>query len=98
MSSSNEKTPPQSCDTFVVMGSHTKTNEIIFGKNSDRPRGEIQECVFYPSVYYDNTPGRKLKCTYIEIDQIMGKSTNATIQSKPNWMFGCKFFSKNVDR
>lgn len=39
---------PQSCDTFVVLPPLT-THGVIFGKNSDRPRGEVQEVVYFPS-------------------------------------------------
>uniref|UniRef100_A0A6P7FC59 Secernin-2-like n=1 Tax=Diabrotica virgifera virgifera TaxID=50390 RepID=A0A6P7FC59_DIAVI len=38
---------PSSCDTFVVMPPLTK-HGVIFGKNSDRPRGEVQEVVYIP--------------------------------------------------
>ena len=34
-----------SCDTFVVLGNVTSTGQTIFGKNSDRPAGEVQEVV-----------------------------------------------------
>ena len=33
--------------------------QVIFGKNSDRPKGEVQEVVFYPSKKYSS--GDKLK-------------------------------------
>lgn len=39
---------PQSCDTFVVLPPLT-ANGVIFGKNSDRPQGEIQEVVYFPA-------------------------------------------------
>jgi hypothetical protein len=32
----------QSCDTFVAMGDVTSGGNVIFGKNSDRPHGEVQ--------------------------------------------------------
>lgn len=38
----------QSCDIFVVLPPLTK-HGIVFGKNSDRPQGEIQEVVYIPS-------------------------------------------------
>ena len=34
-----------SCDTFVVLPDVTKENNVIFGKNSDRPLGEVQEVI-----------------------------------------------------
>ena len=38
-----------SCDTFVVLPSATAIGQMIFGKNSDRPQGEVQEIVFEPA-------------------------------------------------
>lgn len=37
----------QSCDTFVVLPPLTQ-HGVVFGKNSDRPNGEVQEVVYYP--------------------------------------------------
>lgn len=37
----------QSCDTFVVLPPLTKRG-VVFGKNSDRPQGEVQEVVYFP--------------------------------------------------
>lgn len=34
-------TPPNSCDTFVVVNG-TENGGVIFGKNSDRPEEEVQ--------------------------------------------------------
>ncbi|ERL91705.1 hypothetical protein D910_09032 [Dendroctonus ponderosae] len=38
----------QSCDTFVVLPPLTKRG-VVFGKNSDRPQGEVQEVVYFPA-------------------------------------------------
>ena len=38
-------TSPDSCDTFVAMADVTKSGSVVFGKNSDRPMGEVQEVV-----------------------------------------------------
>jgi dipeptidase len=38
----------ESCDTFVVMSDLTSSGDVIFGKNSDRPVGEVQEVVRMP--------------------------------------------------
>jgi len=75
-----------SCDTFVVMGDMTSSKEVIFGKNSDRPRGEVQEVVYVGPKKYQ--PGTKLKCTYIEIEQVT--STLGVVLSKPAWMWGAE--------
>lgn len=39
---------PTSCDTFVVLPPLTK-HGVVFGKNSDRPKGEVQEVVYLPA-------------------------------------------------
>ncbi|KAL7637703.1 UNVERIFIED_CONTAM: hypothetical protein RMT77_011312 [Armadillidium vulgare] len=80
------KLEPKSCDTFVVLGDLTKDGHVIFGKNSDRPNGEVQE-VIYESAK-DFSSGSKLQCTYIEIDQV--EHTYAVILSKPSWMWGAE--------
>ena len=36
-----------SCDTFVVLAD--RGQNVIFGKNSDRPLGEVQEVVLVPA-------------------------------------------------
>ena len=38
-----------SCDTFVVLPPLTAHGGIIFGKNSDRPKGEVQELIYQPA-------------------------------------------------
>ncbi|CAG0918817.1 unnamed protein product [Notodromas monacha] len=77
---------PKSCDTFVVMGDKTGDGSTIFGKNSDRPNGEVQELVFVAAC--DHAPGSKLQCTYIEIDQV--EHTHGVMLSKPAWMWGAE--------
>ena len=52
----------ESCDTFVVMSDKTVSGQVIFGKNSDRPLGEVQEVVWIPSK--SNSTGSRLQvCT-----------------------------------
>lgn len=76
---------PRSCDTFVVLPSLTKSGNIIFGKNSDRPSDEIQEVVYYKG----GTRGDTVKCTYITIAEHNGP-INSVILSKPVWMWGAE--------
>lgn len=38
----------RSCDIFVVLPPLTK-HGVVFGKNADRPQGEIQEVVYVPA-------------------------------------------------
>ncbi|CAG0924194.1 unnamed protein product, partial [Notodromas monacha] len=84
--SNAEMETPKSCDTFVVMGDKTGDGSTIFGKNSDRPNGEVQELVFVAAC--DHAPGSKLQCTYIEIDQV--EHTHGVMLSKPAWMWGAE--------
>ena len=42
-----------SCDTFVAMGDVTSGGSVIFGKNSDRPRGEVQEVITFQHQKHD---------------------------------------------
>ncbi|XP_054719478.1 secernin-3-like [Uloborus diversus] len=82
----SQKIPPRSCDTFAALPPGTQDDCIIFGKNSDRPGDEVQEVVYFPACDY-RTPS-KLKCTYIEIDQV--QHTHAVVLSKPSWMWGAE--------
>jgi len=71
-----------SCDTFVIVG----REGVVFGKNSDRPEGEVQEVVEVKAL--DHPPGTRLKCTYIEVDQVA--RTLGVMLSKPAWMWGAE--------
>ncbi|XP_027628709.1 secernin-3 isoform X2 [Tupaia chinensis] len=76
-----------SCDTFVALPPATVGNRIIFGKNSDRLCDEVQEVVYFPAAVHDNL-GERLKCTYIEIDQV--PETHAVVLSRPAWLWGAE--------
>ena len=52
-----------SCDTFVVLPSATANGRMIFGKNSDRPQGEVQEIVYVGREKFDF--GMKQKVCFI---------------------------------
>ncbi|XP_014366385.2 secernin-2 [Papilio machaon] len=84
---------PRSCDTFVVLPPLTKDNQVIFGKNSDRPQNEVQEVIYVK----DRIRNSKLKCTYITIDE-SSEPLNSVILSKPAWMWGAEMGAndKNV--
>lgn len=75
-----------SCDTFVALPPATSNGEIIFGKNSDRPKDEVQEILYVQA--NDHEPGCKVECTYIAIDQV--EHTYAVILSKPAWIWGAE--------
>lgn len=74
------------CDTFVALADATTNGSVIFGKNSDRPSGEIQDVVAIAA--HDHEPGKSLDCTYRTIPQI--SHTHAVILSKPRWMWGAE--------
>lgn len=74
------------CDTFVALPDATLNGDVIFGKNSDRPQGEIQDVVVIPAL--NHRPSKQIKCTYIAIDQV--EKTFAVILSKPRWMWGAE--------
>ncbi|KAJ9589848.1 hypothetical protein L9F63_017003 [Diploptera punctata] len=75
-----------SCDTFVVLPPLTGHGGIVFGKNSDRPSGEVQELIYESAKQYP--AGEKLQCTFIEVEQV--EATQAVILSKPAWMWGAE--------
>jgi len=74
------------CDTFVALANATQNGNIIFGKNSDRPHGEIQDVVSLPAQIYANK--NILNCTHLNIPQV--DQTYAVILSKPRWMWGAE--------
>ncbi|XP_053323717.1 secernin-1 isoform X1 [Spea bombifrons] len=74
--------PPSVC--FVVFPPLAKNNQILFGKNSARPRDEVQEILYVPAS--DHEPGSKVQCTYLEVDQV--QRTHAVLLTKPVWMWG----------
>jgi len=74
------------CDTFVALPDATLSGELIFGKNSDRPSGEVQDVVAFPA--QQHTAGETTRCTYLQIPQ--AGRTFAVILSKPRWMWGAE--------
>ncbi|XP_062861948.1 secernin-3 [Trichomycterus rosablanca] len=77
---------PSSCDTFVALPPATEGQRIVFGKNSDRPCDEVQEVVYFPAK--DFSPGEKVECTYIKIEQ--AAHTYAVVLSRPAWLWGAE--------
>jgi secernin len=72
------------CDTMIALGNSTQTGFNILAKNSDRNPNEPQYYTFIPAA--DHDPGSRVKCTYIEVDQV--PHTYALILSKPSWIWG----------
>ncbi|XP_015426270.1 PREDICTED: secernin-2 [Myotis davidii] len=77
---------PCSCDCFVSVPPASAIPAVIFAKNSDRPRDEVQEVVFVPAGTH--APGSRLQCTYIEVEQVA--KTHAVILSRPSWLWGAE--------
>ncbi len=74
------------CDTFVALPSETDDQSVILAKNSDREANEMQSLEYFEGAHY--VAGEKLKCTYIEIDQV--EKTNAILIGRPFWMWGAE--------
>ena len=70
------------CDIQVMI----KDNITWFAKNSDREPGEPQLVVRMPAA--KDKSQKKLKTTYIEIDQVPKR--HAVILSKPSWIWGAE--------
>ncbi|KAI6072446.1 Secernin-2 [Aix galericulata] len=77
---------PSSCDCFVALPPHTAAPAVIFGKNADRPRHEVQEIVYVPAATH--RPGDRVQCTYLEIEQ--ARRTHAVVLSRPAWLWGAE--------
>ncbi|OCT59951.1 secernin-2 isoform X1 [Xenopus laevis] len=78
--------PPSSCDCFVSLPPASLSSFVLFGKNSDRPRDEVQEIVYYPAA--SHPLGSKVKCTFIEVEQV--RETLAVVLSRPAWLWGAE--------
>ncbi len=74
------------CDTMVALKNSTKNGSVIFAKNSDRQPNEPHIILRIPRKTYPE--GSKVKCTYIEIDQVL--ETYEVFLLKPSWMWGCE--------
>ena len=74
------------CDIYIALGNSTKANNVVFGKNSDRPLNEVQLITYAPRMRYSK--GDTLKCTRISIPQV--NETAAVILSQPIWMWGAE--------
>lgn len=72
------------CDSLVALGNATADGVTLLAKNSDRPPNECQPLVQFPRRRYPN--GSRLRCQYIEIDQV--EETAAMIGSQPFWLWG----------
>ncbi|MFX0021641.1 MAG: C69 family dipeptidase [Candidatus Hermodarchaeota archaeon] len=81
------------CDTYVSLDNWSKSQNVIFGKNSDRPESEVQLITFTPRKTY--SLGEEIKCTHISIPQV--KESAAVILSQPYWMWGAEMGANEYD-
>lgn len=72
---------PYSCDTFIVQRDASEDGRMIFGKNSDRPVGEVQPLRSIPL----RTAGGRLNLAYTSIPD---EGALAHIGSSPFWCWG----------
>ena len=72
------------CDTWVAMSDVTLSQNVIFGKNSDRPIFDCQPLVFQPRNEWP--ANSNIKTEYIELPQ--GAVTYAHLGSRPYWCWG----------
>ncbi|XP_077108376.1 secernin-2 isoform X1 [Ranitomeya variabilis] len=77
---------PSSCDCFVSLPPASLSPTVVFAKNSDRPRMEVQEVVYYGAATYPR--GAKVMCTYVEVQQV--PRTLAVLLSRPAWLWGAE--------
>ena len=74
------------CDTMVALGNSTKDGVTLFAKNSDRQPNEPHILIRIPRKKHEHNT--KVKCTYIEIDQV--PLTYEVLLLKPSWIWGCE--------
>lgn len=74
------------CDTLIALGNSTKDGSVIFGKNSDRPRDEVQLITYSPRSKH--LRDEEVNCTYTPIPQV--SETASVILSQPWWMWGAE--------
>ena len=72
------------CDSLVALAKATSDGSVLFAKNSDRPAGECQPLV--QIARRRHARGAKLRCQYIEIDQVA--ETARLMGSRPFWLWG----------
>ncbi|WP_126993439.1 C69 family dipeptidase [Thermosipho globiformans] len=73
------------CDTMVALQNATIDGSVIFAKNSDREPNEPHIGVY---VQRKKHKEKKVKCTYIEIEQV--PETYSYILFKPFWIWGAE--------
>lgn len=72
------------CDTWVALADATRTQQVIFAKNSDRPIFDCQPLVRYPA--QDWPANSQIQLEYRQIPQV--PRTYANLGSSPYWSWG----------
>ena len=72
------------CDTWVALPDATRTRQVIFAKNSDRPIFDCQPLVFRPRQSWP--AGSRLATEYVDLAQ--ATLTFAHLGSGPSWCWG----------
>lgn len=75
---------PWSCDTYVAQHDATASGRMIFGKNSDRPAGEVQPLRFMPA----RAGTGRLDLAYVSVPDA---DAYANLGSAPFWCWGYEF-------
>ena len=72
------------CDTVVALSNATTDNQVIFGKNSDRPATECQPLVLRDRK--SHSLGSMTNCQFIQIPEV--RTAYRHIGSTPYWCWG----------
>ena len=72
------------CDTWLALGDVTLSQNVIFGKNSDRPIFDCQPLVFFPRKEWP--ANSHIQTEYVELPQ--ADVTYAHLGSRPYWCWG----------
>jgi dipeptidase len=74
------------CDTLLALPDTSAEQGMLFAKNSDRQRNEVQVIDYFAAA--DHSSGSTLTCTYLTIPQ--APHTYAVLLSRPFWMWGAE--------
>ena len=75
---------PRSCDTMVALPEATRHRQILFAKNSDRPKDECQPLELHERLTH--APGAGTRCQFVSLPQ--AEVTWRHVGSRPWWCWG----------